>query len=65
STVRDRLQVAETNCKVLRAKIDEVNDVLRNNPDLSREYVKKRDELRGRKGLTNNTQIQITPKHKK
>lgn len=65
STVRDRLQVAETNCKVLRAKIDEVNDVLRNNPELSREYVKKRDELRGRKGLTNNTQIQITPKHKK
>ena len=63
--MRDRLQQAETNCKVLRAKIDEVNDVLRNNPDLSREYVKKRDELRGRKGLTNNSHTQVAPKHKK
>ena len=65
TTIRDRLQQAETNCKILRSKIDEVNDVLRSNPELSREYVKKRDELRGRKAITNNTHTQVAPKHKK
>ena len=51
-TLTERLQQAETNCRVLRAKIDEVNDILRENPDLSQMYVQKRNELRQAKGLT-------------
>ena len=51
-TLTERLQQAETNCRVLRAKIDEVNDILRENPDLSQMYVQKRNEHRQAKGLT-------------
>jgi predicted ABC-type ATPase len=53
-TIPDSLQQAEANCKLLRGKIDEVNAVFRQNPELSKAYVKKRDELRAQKGLTNN-----------
>ena len=51
-TLTERLQQAETNCRVLRAKIDEVNDILRENPDLSQMYVQRRNEHRQSKGLT-------------
>ena len=51
-TLTERLQQAETNCRVLRAKIDEVNDILRENPDLSQMYVQRRNEHRQAKGLT-------------
>lgn len=51
-TLTERLQQAETNCRVLRAKIDEVNDILRENPDLSQMYVQRRNEHRHAKGLT-------------
>lgn len=51
-TLTERLQQAETNCRVLRAKIDEVNDILRENPDLSQIYVQRRNEHRQAKGLT-------------
>ncbi len=51
-TLMERLQQAETNCRVLRAKIDEVNDILRENPDLSQMYVQRRNEHRQSKGLT-------------
>ena len=51
-TPSERLEQSENNCRTLRAKIDEVNDVFRRNPELSREYVKKRDELRAQKGVT-------------
>ena len=51
-TLTERLQQAETNCRVLRAKIDEVNDILRENPDLSQIYVQRRNEHRQSKGLT-------------
>ena len=51
-TLSERLEQSESNCRALRAKIDEVNDVFRKNPELSREYVKKRDELRAQKGMT-------------
>lgn len=51
-TLTERLQQAENNCRVLRAKIDEVNDILRENPDLSQMYVQKRNEHRQAKGLT-------------
>ena len=54
-TLAERLEQSESNCRTLRAKIDEVNDVFRKNPELSREYVKKRDELRAQKGLTHQT----------
>lgn len=50
-TLRERAQQSESSCKVLLTKISEVNDVFRRNPELSREYVKKRDELRAQKGL--------------
>lgn len=51
-TLTERLQQAENNCRVLRAKIDEVNDILRENPDLSQMYVQRRNEHRQAKGLT-------------
>ena len=51
-TLTERLQQAETNCRVLRAKIDEVNDILRENPDSSQMYVQRRNEHRQSKGLT-------------
>lgn len=51
-TLSERLEESENKCRVLRAKIDEVNDVFRKNPELSREYVKKRDELRAGKNLS-------------
>ena len=51
-TLTERLQQAENNCRVLRAKIDEVNDILRENPDLSQMYVQRRNEHRQSKGLT-------------
>ena len=51
-TLTERLQQAETNCRVLRAKIDEVNDILRENPDLSQMSVQRRNEHRQAKGLT-------------
>ena len=51
-TLTERLKQAETNCRVLRAKIDEVNDILRENPDLSQMYVQRRNEHRQSKGLT-------------
>ena len=54
-TLAERLEQSESNCRTLRAKIDEVNDVFRKNPELSREYVKKRDELRAQKGMTHQT----------
>ena len=54
-TLAERLEQSESNCRTLRAKIDEVNDVFRKNPELSREYVKKRDELRAQKGMTYKT----------
>lgn len=50
-TLRERAQQSESSCKVLLTKISEVNDVFRRNPELSREYVKKRDELRAQKGI--------------
>lgn len=50
-TLRERAQQSESSCKVLLTKIIEVNDVFRRNPELSREYVKKRDELRAQKGI--------------
>ncbi len=51
-TLSERLEESENKCHILRAKIDEVNDVFRKNPELSREYVKKRDELRAGKNLS-------------
>lgn len=48
-TLSERLEESESKCRILRAKIDEVNDVFRKNPELSWEYVKKRDELRAGK----------------
>ncbi len=59
-TLTERLQQAETNCRVLRAKIDEVNDILRENPDLSQMYVQRRNEHRQSKGLTH----KLKPPHK-
>ena len=50
-TLTERLQQAETNCRVLRAKIDEVNDILRENPDLSQMYVQRRTEHRRAKDI--------------
>ena len=41
-TLKERLQQAENNCRVLRSKIDEVNDIFRNNPDLAQMYVQRR-----------------------
>lgn len=41
-TLKERLQQAENNCRVLRSKIDEVNDIFRNNPDLAQMYVQSR-----------------------
>lgn len=54
-TLSERLEQSESNCRALRAKIDEVNDVFRKSPELSREYVKKRDELRAQKVMTYKT----------
>ena len=34
-TMAERLEQSESNCRTLRAKIDEVNDVFRKNPELS------------------------------
>lgn len=65
-TLSERLEESENKCRVLRAKIDEVNDVFRKNPELSREYVKKRDELRAGKKLTDKTftiKKSTPPKH--
>ena len=65
-TLSERLEESEKKCRVLRAKIDEVNDVFRKNPELSREYVKKRDELRAGKKLTDKTftiKKSTPPKH--
>ncbi len=59
-TLTERLQQAETNCRVLRAKIDEVNDILRENPNLSQMYVQRRNEHRQSKGLTH----KLKPPHK-
>ena len=56
-TLTERLQQAETNCRVLRAKIDEVNDILRENPDLSQMYVQRRNEHRQSKGLTHKPKL--------
>lgn len=61
-TISDRLQQAEANCKLLREKIDEVNSVFRQNPELSKAYVKKRDELRSKLRLAQNPQISQTAK---
>lgn len=49
-TLKERLQQAENNCRVLRSKIDEVNDIFRNNPDLAQMYVQRRTEHRRAKG---------------
>ena len=51
-TLTERLQHAENNYSDQRAKIDEVNDILRENPDLSQMYVQRRNEHRKSKGLT-------------
>ena len=56
-TLTERLQQAENNCRVLRAKIDEVNDILRENPDLSQMYVQRRNEHRQSKGLTHKPKL--------
>lgn len=61
-TISDRLQQAEANCKLLREKIDEVNSVFRQNPELSKAYVKKRDELRSKLRLAQKPQISQTAK---
>ena len=50
-TLKERLQQAENNCRVLRSKIDEVNDIFRNNPDLSQMYVQRRTEHRRAKDI--------------
>lgn len=65
-TLSERLEESESKCRILRAKIDEVNEVFRKNPELSREYVKKRDELRAGKKLTDKTftiKKSTPPKH--
>ena len=65
-TLSERLEESESKCRILRAKIDEVNDVFRKNPELSWEYVKKRDELRAGKKLTDKTftiKKSTPPKH--
>lgn len=64
-TMAERLGQSESNCRTLRAKIDEVNDVFRKNPELSREYVKKRDELRAQKGKTFTINKPAPPKPKR
>ena len=51
-TLTERLQQAESNCRVLRSKIDEVNDILRKNPDLAKMYVQRRNEHRHANDLT-------------
>jgi len=50
-TLKERLQRAENNCRVLRSKIDEVNDIFRNNPDLAQMYVQRRTEHRRAKDI--------------
>lgn len=50
-TLKERLQQAENNCRVLRSKIDEVNDIFRNNPDLAQMYVQRRTEHRRAKDI--------------
>lgn len=50
-TLKERLQQAENNCRVLRSKIDEVNDIFRNNPDLAQMYVQRRTEHRCAKDI--------------
>lgn len=66
-TLSERLEQSEQNCRILRAKIDEVNDVFRRNPELSKAYVQKRNELR----LMNNpnqmqqTKYDTSVKHKR
>lgn len=43
-TLKELLQQAENNCRVLRSNIDEVNDIFRNNPDLAQMYVQRSTE---------------------